>query len=110
MTRSVVSITFVTADGQERCVDAVAGLSLMENALAHGIGAIDAICGGNAYCGTCRVYVAAQWRDAVGDATEIEQPMIDATADYTPGVRLSCQIVVTPGMEGLIVATPETQS
>lgn len=106
----MVAITFIAADGAERTIDASEGLSLMENAIGRGIEAIEAVCSGNAYCGTCRVYVEPDWRDVVGPATDIEFPMFEATGDETPGIRLSCQVTVTPELEGLVVRTPATQS
>ncbi len=45
----------------------------------------------------------------MGTATEIELPMIDASGDETPGVRLSCQITVTRQHDRLIVRTPVSQ-
>lgn len=106
----MVAITFISVDGSARRIEARAGHSLMENAVSAGIDAIEAICGGNAYCGTCRVHIDPAWRAAVGGVTEIEEPMIEASGDTDPGVRLSCQITVTVDLDGLIVRTPATQS
>ncbi|MFC0204801.1 2Fe-2S iron-sulfur cluster-binding protein [Novosphingobium soli] len=106
----MVGITFIAADGGETHIEATSGLSLMENAVANGVDAIEAICGGNAYCGTCRVHVEPKWRPVLGGATEIEEPMIEASGDTDPGVRLSCQIVVRTELDGLVVRTPESQS
>ena len=106
----MVAITFIAADGAEQTIDASEGLSLMENAVGGGIAAIEAVCGGNAYCGTCRVHVEPDWRATMGEASEVERPMIEAAGDETPGVRLSCQITVTPDLEGLVVRTPASQS
>jgi 2Fe-2S ferredoxin len=106
----MIAITFIAADGAERTIDAREGLSLMENAIAGGVDGIEAVCGGNAYCGTCRVYPEEGWRAALGDATEIEMPMIETTGDVTPGVRLACQIPVVAALDGLVVHTPATQS
>jgi len=106
----MVAITFIAADESVSIIDASDGMSLMENAVANDVYGIDAICGGNAYCGTCRVYVEPAWRAIVGSATEIELPMLEANADETPGARLSCQITVVPEHEGLIVRMPSTQS
>jgi 2Fe-2S ferredoxin len=105
----MVAITFIAANGDEQTIDASAGISLMENAVGNGVEAILAVCGGNAYCGTCRVYVEPDWCAVMGEVTEIELPMIEATGDDTPGVRLSCQITVTPQLEGLVVRTPVSQ-
>lgn len=106
----MVAIRFIAADGGDTVIDASEGVSLMENAVANGIGAIEAVCSGNAYCGTCRVHVDPAWRGVLGEATEIELPMIEASGDTDPGVRLSCQITVTAQLEGLVVRTPESQS
>ncbi|HUD30558.1 MAG TPA: 2Fe-2S iron-sulfur cluster-binding protein [Novosphingobium sp.] len=106
----MVTITFIAADGREARIDATSGLSLMESAIAGGIDAIEAICGGNAYCGTCRVHVDPAWRAVTGAVTEMEEPMIEASGDTDPGVRLSCQMVVTPELDGLVVRTPASQS
>lgn len=103
------AITFISADGAAQTIEAAEGLTLMENAVANGIVAIEAICGGNAYCGTCRVYIDPAWQAAMGGATDMELPMIEASGDQTPGVRLSCQITVTGQLEGLIVHTPLSQ-
>jgi 2Fe-2S ferredoxin len=105
----MVAITFIAADGGARTIDADEGLSLMENAVGQGIEGVVAICGGNAYCGTCRVYPEPGWREVLGDATEIELPMIETAGDTTPGVRLSCQIAVTAALDGLVVRMPESQ-
>jgi 2Fe-2S ferredoxin len=106
----MVAITFIAADGAAQTIDASEGLSLMENAVGNGVAGIEAICGGNAYCGTCRVYIEPDWRDILGEAGEIELPMIEASGDETAGVRLSCQITVGAQHGGLIVRTPASQS
>lgn len=106
----MVDIRFIAVDGSEQVVDATCGISLMENAVANGIAAIEAFCGGNAYCGTCRVYVDPAWQAITGEVTEIEEPMIEASGDTDPGVRLSCQIQVRPELNGLVVRTPASQS
>lgn len=105
----MVGITFISAAGDAQTIDAPEGHSLMEGAIGNGIETVVAVCGGNAYCGTCRVYVDEAWRDLLGEATEIELPMIETAGDETPGVRLSCQITVTSEMDGLVVRTPASQ-
>lgn len=105
----MVAVRFIAADGAEQVIEAACDRSLMENAVAQGIEAIAAICGGNAYCGTCRVYVAPEWQAATGPLTAIEEPMIEAAGDADPAVRLSCQIMVTPALDGLVVRTPLSQ-
>jgi len=105
----MVAITFVAHDGARTTIDAVEGISVMENAIANGIDGIVAVCGGNAYCGTCRVYVDPAWQAATGEQTEIEGPMLEAVGDGDPSLRLSCQIPVTGALDGLVVTMPEAQ-
>lgn len=106
----MAKVHFIASDGIARTIDAQEGISLMENAVANGIDAIEAVCGGNAYCGTCRVTIDPAWQAVLGAATEVEQPMLDSVGDGDPALRLSCQIMVTAELDGLIVRTPETQS
>jgi 2Fe-2S ferredoxin len=42
----------------------------------------------------------------VGEACDIERGMLSASSDLRRNSRLSCQIEVTPELEGLIVAIP----
>jgi 2Fe-2S ferredoxin len=105
----MAKITYVAHDGTEAEVDVAAGLSLMEGAIQNGIDGIEAVCGGNCYCGTCRVYIAAEWLDKLKPAEEEEVAMIEASEDEAPNVRLSCQVLVTEALDGIRVTTPEFQ-
>jgi 2Fe-2S ferredoxin len=105
----MAKITYVTHDGAEATVDVAPGLSLMEGAIQNGVEGIEAVCGGNCYCGTCRVYVAAEWLDKLTPAEDDEIAMIEASEDETPNVRLACQIPVTDALDGIRVTTPEFQ-
>jgi 2Fe-2S ferredoxin len=106
----MVSITFITADGRAQRADIEPGGSLLEGAVGNGIDGIDAECGGNCYCGTCRVHVDPQWQALVGPAGEYELPVIDAAGDQDSGVRLSCQIPVTLELDGMVVRLPTSQT
>lgn len=105
----MVKITYVSSKGEEQTVDAAPGFSLMETAIANGVEEIDADCGGNCYCGTCRVYVVEEWRERLPPPDEIETDMVDTTEDDRPGVRLSCQLKVTEQLDGIVVHTPPSQ-
>lgn len=106
----MVRVTFIDAGGTVREIEASEGLSLMENAVASGIEAIEAVCGGNCYCGTCRVHLTPEWFEKLGAPGEYEGPVIETSGDEHPRVRLSCQLTVTGEFEGLVVETPEAQS
>lgn len=104
-------ITFIMTDGSKKTVDAPVGLSVMEIALKNEIDAIEGACGGSLACATCHVYVHPDWwRKCLpegGDAvSEDEEDMLDLAFDIRKHSRLSCQIIVTEDLDGLIVALP----
>ncbi len=86
------------------------GLSVMEGAIQKDISGIDADCGGAMACSTCHVYVEEKWFDKLPKVEEAEVDMIDMAYEPKKNSRLSCQIIVTDELDGLIVTTPEKQS
>jgi 2Fe-2S ferredoxin len=105
----MVKITYIDAQGTARTVDAQEGSTVMENAVRNGIPGIEAECGGACACATCHVYVAEEWREATGEPQPMEEDMLDFAFDVRPNSRLSCQIRVTPELDGLLVHTPARQ-
>jgi 2Fe-2S ferredoxin len=56
------------------------------------------------------VYVAAEWRARLAPISETEDAMLDNTVcDRLPESRLSCEIKVTPQLDGLVVNLPARQ-
>lgn len=103
-------ITFIQADGTEHCLEAPAGISLMQVASGAGIAGILADCGGQARCATCHVYVDPAWADRLPAPRPIELAMLDCTAaERQPDSRLSCQVMITEDLQGLVVRLPEFQ-
>jgi 2Fe-2S ferredoxin len=105
----MVKITYVTHDGAENQVDVPVGMTIMEGAIQNGVDGIEAVCGGNCYCGTCRIYVTDQWLDKLAPAQDEELAMIEASGEEDPNARLACQIPVTEALNGIRVTTPEFQ-
>jgi 2Fe-2S ferredoxin len=105
----MIKLTFIDATGEAHVVDAKPGHSVMESAVKNDVPGIAADCGGALACATCRVYINDEWQAKLQPATEMEQSTIDFSEDRTPGLRLSCQIKVTPELDGLVVRTPESQ-
>jgi 2Fe-2S ferredoxin len=105
----MIKITYTDSAGAPRTVDAQLGATVMETALRNAIPGIDAECGGACACATCHVYVAPEWIDIVGKASQMEEDMLDFAFDVRPTSRLSCQIKVTQALDGLNVATPAKQ-
>lgn len=104
------NITFIDPDGTSHTVDGELGSTVMETAIKNNIAGIEAECGGACACATCHVYVDDAWREIVGGPSPMEEDMLDFGYDVKPSSRLSCQIKVTPELEGLIVRVPERQA
>jgi 2Fe-2S ferredoxin len=105
----MATITYIEADGTEHRIDVAVGLTVMEGAQKHGIPGILADCGGNCACATCRVFVDEAWRRATGEPSEIELAMLEVEDEVLPGERLSCQLQVSPALDGLVVRLPKAQ-
>jgi 2Fe-2S ferredoxin len=86
------------------------GFSIMEGAIKNSIPGIDADCGGSCACATCHVYVDEKFLSKVPKAQESEQDMIDFIQDANKSSRLSCQIMITNDLDGIVVRMPEKQS
>ena len=102
-------ITYIEHDGTEHVVDVKTGLSVMEGAVRNNIPGIDADCGGACACATCHVHVDAAWIEKTGQASVMEESMLDFAEGVEANSRLSCQIKVTDALEGLVVTMPESQ-
>ena len=103
-------ITFIDKSGNSKTIDVENGLSVMEGAIQNNIPGIDADCGGSMACATCHVYVEETWLDKIPKAEEAEVDMIDMAFEPKKNSRLSCQLIVSDELNGLIVTTPEKQS
>lgn len=96
---------------QDREVEVSAdGRSLMKAAVDAGVDGIAADCGGALTCATCHVYVDEAWLDRLPPPSADEDTMLDYTAEERrPNSRLSCQIALTPALDGLCVTLPQRQ-
>jgi ferredoxin, 2Fe-2S len=99
-------ITYVDDAGATNQYEVPAGNSVMQGAVQNGVFGIPAECGGACACATCQVYVDAAWRDRVAPMQALEESMLDDEVMVANGIRLSCQIPVTPELDGLIVRVP----
>ena len=102
-------IKYIEPGGKEREVEVPVGWSVMEGAVKNLIPGIDADCGGACACATCHVYVDKAWLEKLSPKTDMEETMLDFAQEVQPNSRLSCQIPVTPELDGLVVTTPKSQ-
>ncbi|MCS3835698.1 2Fe-2S ferredoxin [Pseudomonas sp. JAI111] len=105
----MTQITFVEHGGNRIEAQAQPGDSVMKVALAYGLGGITAECGGCLSCATCHVYVDEGWLERIPAATDDERALIECAVDAGPSSRLSCQLIVAEGLDGLVVHLPESQ-
>ena len=103
-------ITYNTHENKIHTVDVQNGLTVMEGAVQNDIPGIDADCGGGMACATCHVYVNEEWLDKLPAKEDGEEDMLDMAYEPNKFSRLSCQIVVSDDLDGLIVNIPEKQA
>jgi 2Fe-2S ferredoxin len=105
----LVKVKYVQPDGSSRTLDLEVGTSVMQGAVAEGMRGIDAECGGACACATCHVKIDPRWLPIIGPPKKIEAEMLDMALGADERSRLSCQIVLTPELDGLVVDLPSSQ-
>ena len=95
-------------DGNQQEIDAYDGNSLMETLRDEGFG-VEAICGGQCACATCHCFIDALWFEKIGLPGSDEKELMESLDHYDEKKsRLTCQIEVSPKVEGLsLVVAPE---
>ncbi|RSY87358.1 2Fe-2S ferredoxin [Sphingomonas koreensis] len=102
----MIRVRFLTPDGELACdAEGEAGFSLLELGQAKGM-PLEGTCEGQMACSTCHVIVSAADFDRLPRASEEEEDMLDLAVGATRTSRLSCQIVLTPELDGLTVSLP----
>jgi len=101
MPDNMAHITVVRPDGTSDQLTAPTdmGLSLMEFLKAGGYDIL-ATCGGMALCATCCVDIL-EGGDLLPEMRDNEEDMLDTLPDVRPQSRLSCQLPLSPSMDGL---------
>ncbi|MBI3678669.1 MAG: 2Fe-2S iron-sulfur cluster binding domain-containing protein [Proteobacteria bacterium] len=102
-------IKYIEHTGKEHEVEVPNGWSVMEGAVKNLIPGIDADCGGACACATCHVYVDPAWLEKMPPKADMEETMLDFAQDLESNSRLSCQIKVSPELDGLVVKMPKSQ-
>jgi ferredoxin len=101
----MVRVTFVTAEGERVGAEAAEGSVLLDVAQGAGM-PLEGTCEGQMACSTCHVVVDSEWFGNVPEASPDEEDMLDLAAGVTRTSRLSCQIVLTPALDGIEVRIP----
>jgi 2Fe-2S ferredoxin len=106
----MAKIKYIEHNGKSHTIDVANGLSIMEGAVQNNIPGIDADCGGSMACATCHVYVKEEWFDKLPKKEDGEEDMIDMAYEPNKFSRLSCQLIVSDELEGLVVNLPVKQA
>ncbi|GGT65939.1 2Fe-2S iron-sulfur cluster-binding protein [Streptomyces atratus] len=88
------------ADGSRTELAVRSGARLMPSLKAAELGVLG-LCGGNAACGTCHVYVDAPWHDRLPAPDADEADMLDDLDSRRIDSRLACQLRFTEQLDGL---------
>ena len=105
----MVRINYIEHNQTSHVVDVEEGYSVMEGAIQNNIPGIVAECGGACSCATCHAYIDEQWIEKVGMAVGDEADMLEFVDNPSRSSRLTCQILVNPELDGLIVRLPSKQ-
>ena len=106
----MTKINYIEHSGKLHTIEAQNGLSVMEAAIQNNIPGIDADCGGSMACPTCHVYVKEEWFNKLPKKEDGEEDMLDMAYEPKKFSRLSCQLIVSDELEGLVINLPEKQS
>ena len=99
-------VRFLKADGTlDKEVEAEPGQRLLDVAWAARE-PLEGACEGVMACSTCHVIVDAQDFEALPEASEEEEDLLDLAAYATRTSRLACQIILTDEMRSLTVRVP----
>jgi 2Fe-2S ferredoxin len=105
----MAKITYIEHTNKKHIVEVPNNMSVMEGALQNNIPGIDADCGGSMACATCHVYIDKKWLDKLKKKDEGEEDMLDMAYQTNKYSRLSCQLIVSNELDGLILRMPSKQ-
>lgn len=105
-TNQPVRVIFVGPNGDRWEITARPGDTVMDCAVDNGVPGIAAQCGGGCTCSTCHCYVREPWFSQLGHPVGDEADILEFTPGYRDNSRLSCQIDLTPALDGIEVEIP----
>ena len=106
----MAKITYIEHSGKSHTIEVQNGLTVMEAAVQNNIAGIDADCGGSMACATCHVYVKEEWFNKLPKKEDGEEDMLDMAYEPRKFSRLSCQLIVSDELEGLVINLPVKQA
>ncbi len=105
----MTQIIFETAEGKRIDVEVANATTIMQAAVDNGIDAIVAECGGACSCATCHCYIEESFFNNLPSAGEVEKSMLEYAMEPKANSRLSCQVLITSDLHGMVVKLPASQ-
>ncbi|MDE2563108.1 MAG: 2Fe-2S iron-sulfur cluster binding domain-containing protein [Sphingomonadales bacterium] len=99
----MTTINVISRDGSSRAIEAEVGHSLMEAIRDNGFDELLALCGGCCSCATCHVIVDDAALSKLPPMSDDENDLLESSDHRTGNSRLSCQVPVTPELDGMTV-------
>ena len=103
----MAELIVTTRGGETRTIDAVTGLTVMENIRDAGFDELLALCGGVCSCATCHVHVDPAFAALVPAIGRDEDELLGSSGHRDARSRLSCQIRFNDELAGLRVTIAE---
>ncbi len=103
----MAKITVINRAGDRTDIEAENGLSVMEVIRDNGFDEMLALCGGCCSCATCHVHIDPSFKDKVSTMGEDEDDLLESSDHRDDNSRLSCQLMVSDDIDGLIVTLAE---
>lgn len=98
-------VIFEGPAGETR-IELPAGESVMHGAVDAGVDGIVAECGGALTCATCHVHVGDGWLGRLPPPELAERELLEMVEDHRPGSRLSCQLIMSDALDGMVLGIP----
>ncbi len=105
----MATIKYIEYNGKEHQVELAPGTTIMQGALDNNIRGIVGDCGGSCSCATCHVYVEDAWLNKLNEKSDMEDALLEEVCDPQDNSRLSCQIIISDDLDGMVVKMPERQ-
>ncbi|CAG8864223.1 MULTISPECIES: 2Fe-2S iron-sulfur cluster-binding protein [Pseudomonas] len=103
------TLTLIEHNGTAHQVTGDIGQSVMQAATFASVPGISADCGGACSCATCHTYVDEAWLSTVQAAEGMENDMLEYAFERRDNSRLSCQLIISQEMDGMVLHLPSSQ-
>ncbi|KAL5332742.1 2Fe-2S ferredoxin-type domain-containing protein [Aspergillus crustosus] len=101
-----INVSFIDKDGVKIDLQVSEGDNLLDIAQANDL-EMEGACGGSCACSTCHVIVEdGEMFDKMEEPSDDENDMLDLAFGLTETSRLGCQVVMSKGLDGLVVRLP----